>query len=661
MQGRRIVCVLGAALAMLVVAASPATAAPTWLEPTPLSSPPRLGSGFVLGAGTPDVAFDGSGNVVATWQQLSEDASSAVVQVTTRAPEGSFSPAVDIGPTVLSGLGLTDPPRVEMDAAGTATLAFTSDDKRIKVATRPPGGSFSSPPEELSTGTGNDNVDLAASAAGHVIVGWQDAANHIWVTTRPPGGGFAPATDLGLGGTNLLTPQVAINDQGAAVAAWIESDGANTIIRARVRTAGTTFATATEQLLSAATQNATSPDVAIDAQGRATAIWQRSDGTNQIIQSKQSDTDGQFPAAVDPVSNTGSNGASPQVVVDAENTAVAAWTSGSTVMAASRPSNASFGDPQPISAPDVNTAVPPRLAVDPSGNVLAVWAPSGADESVRAARRPKGGAFGGVELIPRGAAKFVWGPAVAFDDQGNALALWSGQDSANKWTVNGSAFDVAPPTLSAIAVPGTGTAGQGVGMAAAATDRWSPVSISWSFGDGGTASGGAVTHAFGSAGAFTVTATATDAVGNASNATRSILVSPAPPPPPPPPKKRITSPVGITWALRGKQISLVRLLVQRAPKGSKAQLRCSGKKCPFKRVSSKKRRKGTIALFKAVKPTKALATKKRNFRGGQRLELRITAKGYIGKVVRYKLKTGKIPVGKQRCLPIGAKKPRKRC
>ena len=51
-------------------------------------------------------------------------------------------------------------------------------------------------------------------------------------------------------------------------------------------------------------------------------------------------------------------------------------------------------------------------------------------------------------------------------------------------------------------------------MAAAASDRVSPVALAWSFGDGATATGGAVSHAFGSAGAFNVTVTATDAAGN---------------------------------------------------------------------------------------------------------------------------------------------------
>ena len=131
-------------------------------------------------------------------------------------------------------------------------------------------------------------------------------------------------------------------------------------------------------------------------------------------------------------------------------------------------------------------------------------------------------------------------------------------------------------------MPTSGTAGQGVGMAAAASDRWSPVSLSWIFGDGTSAPGGAVTHAFGSAGAFGVTVTATDAVGNASSASRSILITPGPPPPGPP---RIRSKVRVTWGVSGKKLFLLRLKVNDVPRGGKVELRCnkrtSKKKCPF--------------------------------------------------------------------------------
>jgi putative metal-binding protein/hemolysin type calcium-binding protein len=133
---------------------------------------------------------------------------------------------------------------------------------------------------------------------------------------------------------------------------------------------------------------------------------------------------------------------------------------------------------------------------------------------------------------------------------------------------------------------------------------------------------------------------------------------------PVPPQKRITSKVRATWGVSGKRIFLLRLTVSGVPKGGKVELRCSkskGGKCPFKRSGSKKRRRGTITLFNEVSASKVQRMKLRRFRAGQQLELRITAKGFIGKVVRYKLKKGKIPSGQTLCLPVGQKKPRARC
>ena len=122
------------------------------------------------------------------------------------------------------------------------------------------------------------------------------------------------------------------------------------------------------------------------------------------------------------------------------------------------------------------------------------------------------------------------------------------RNPAATWELAGGALDAAPPNLS-VSVPPGGTAGQAVSMAAAAADRLTPASIHWAFGDGGTASGGAVSHAFGSAGAFTVTVTATDGVGNAT------ARHPARSSSPPAPKKRITSRVRVTWGVSGRSSS----------------------------------------------------------------------------------------------------------
>ena len=132
----------------------------------------------------------------------------------------------------------------------------------------------------------------------------------------------------------------------------------------------------------------------------------------------------------------------------------------------------------------------------------------------------------------------------------------------------------------------------------------------------------------------------------------------------PPRLRRIGSAVATRWGVRGKRIFLLSLAVRRPPAGARLELRCKGGKrapCPFAKRGTKRRRKGSITLFKPVAAPKAATTRARRFRAGQRLQVRVTAPGHIGKVVVFDLRRGKIPSGAQRCLPPGARTPRKRC
>jgi hypothetical protein len=296
-----------------------------------------------------------------------------------------------------------------------------------------------------------------------------------------------------------------------------------------------------------------------------------------------------------------------------------------------------------------------------NGDALISWQ-LGDGKAIPVVQRKANGAFGPVLTAitaanqPPGESQSYFAPSIGLDDEGNGVAAWT--RTANRNTVDfyrfqAASFDAAAPALTSSVPPG-GALGAPIGMAATTFDRVSPVSIAWGFGDGATASGGAVSHAFGTAGAFTVTVTATDAAGNATSATHPVLIAPGK-------KKRVRAKVKATWGVTSRRTFLLKLKILNVPKGGKAALRCKGKKCPFKRVSSKKRRKGDITLFKEVKPTQVAGKKKRTFRPGQRLELRITKKAFIGQVVRYKLRRNKIPSGKELCLPVGKKTPRKRC
>lgn len=83
-------------------------------------------------------------------------------------------------------------------------------------------------------------------------------------------------------------------------------------------------------------------------------------------------------------------------------------------------------------------------------------------------------------------------------------------------------------TLDALSVPPTGTAGTPVAFSASPFDVWSPVSITWSFGDGATGAGAATSHTHSVPGTCQLRATATDATGSPVHAAGGIAIAPRP-------------------------------------------------------------------------------------------------------------------------------------
>jgi len=105
-------------------------------------------------------------------------------------------------------------------------------------------------------------------------------------------------------------------------------------------------------------------------------------------------------------------------------------------------------------------------------------------------------------------------------------AAWLSFDgAAGAWEVLTSVLDVTAPAITSATVPTSAAPGSVLAMSATATDRWgNPISWTWDFGDGAAGTGAATSHTY-RAGSYTVRATATDAAGNASTVTRSIVVA----------------------------------------------------------------------------------------------------------------------------------------
>jgi predicted Rdx family selenoprotein len=234
-------------------------------------------------------------------------------------------------------------------------------------------------------------------------------------------------------------------------------------------------------------QVALQPDIAIDSQGNAVAVWE----------------------------GFGESGGEPRLVVEgASRRAGGEWSAAE--------------DLSPLSEEGFGA---PRVALDADGDAAAVWQYEGSDGFfVQSATLPAGGTWSQSRNLTTGGA--VYSPQIAVDPQGDGVAVWERFQSGGNMIAEAAAYDATPPQLRDLEIPSTGTVGQPVSFSVSPFDVSSPTILtSWSFGDGAAATGAAVSHVYSQAGTYTVAVTGTEGAGNTIGAggTIAITIAPAPP------------------------------------------------------------------------------------------------------------------------------------
>lgn len=221
----------------------------------------------------------------------------------------------------------------------------------------------------------------------------------------------------------------------------------------------------------------------------------------------------------------------PAVAIDANGDAVVAWqesaVSNSVLRAAVRPAGGAFSLSELDVADEFTIDLGRVASVLPNGVALVGWlydVENGPINDAQARTITMGGALGPVAVLDTHVGYGTLGASASTDAAGEPVFDWERLGAVN---VGVAAYDTVPPTLGAISGPSSVGRGAGASFSVASPfDIWSPpVFVSWSFGDGGGASGVSTTHAYASAGRYTVTATATDALGNSSTQSTSITVT----------------------------------------------------------------------------------------------------------------------------------------
>lgn len=278
------------------------------------------------------------------------------------------------------------------------------------------------PPQPISLAGGVAWPQVAMDAAGDAVVVWQrdDGANkRVQASLRPAGGAFSAPTDLSLAGRDATTPKVAMNANGDAIAVWLRSDGQNARVQVAFCPAGGTFGPAVD--VSEAGRDAFVPSASLDAAGNAVMVWVRSDGTSNRAQAAVRARAGTVSTPVD-LSAAGQVASHPQIGVDAAGNATAVWEASGRVKGAVRPAGGTFAAVDV--APDAIT-VTPALAVAPDGAAVLGWNRIvGTNQvQVQAALRAPGGGFGAP--VDLSAISSAAGPvSVAINAKGDVAVGW---------------------------------------------------------------------------------------------------------------------------------------------------------------------------------------------------------------------------------------------
>jgi hypothetical protein len=327
----------------------------------------------------PYVAMDANGNAIAVWEQ--SDGIRFNIWANCYVPGAGWGTAELIE---TDNADNADYPRIAMDANGNAIAVWPqSDGIRFNIwANRyVPGAGWGT--AELIETDNADNADyphIAMDANGNAIAVWEQSDGirfNIWANRYVPGAGWGTAELIETDNEgDAHRPQVALDTNGNALVVWEQFDGSQNNIWANRYISGAGWSTA--KLIETDNEgDAFSPHITMGTSGNAIAVWEQSDGirfniwANHYVQSSGWSTAGLIET------NAAGDAYYPQVVIDTKGNAIAVWEQSdgirSNIWANHYKSGSGWNAAVFIETNDTGDAFHPQVAINASGNAIAVW------------------------------------------------------------------------------------------------------------------------------------------------------------------------------------------------------------------------------------------------------------------------------------------------
>ena len=414
------------------------------------AAPPSAGAWQVAGlietddlgdASRPQVAINANGDGMAVWSEF--DGTRNNIWANRYLATTGWSTAT----LVESDAGDAGLPQVVVDANGNATAVWQQRDTNGRnniVANRFLVGTGWGTPTTIETNgpsAGDDQLPrIAIDAAGNVMVVWElnaFSSTSIWANRFVPGTGWGTATRIGSGNPNAnhVTPQVAMDAAGNALAAWTQYNGAITNVWGNRFVAGSGWGTA-GLIQGDSASSGRDPMVAADSGGNALLVWAQFDLTtsaDHIWASRYVAGTGWGSSTLLQTSNPTQQANLPRVAFDSSGNAVAVWNQGAfglfSVYAARYTTGAGWGTPAPIEThASGSSATNAAIGMDAGGDAIAVWQLQDASSftDIFANRYTAGTGWGMATQVEPANARTGQAilPVVAVNTRGKALAAW---------------------------------------------------------------------------------------------------------------------------------------------------------------------------------------------------------------------------------------------
>lgn len=315
------------------------------------------------------------------------------------------------------------------------------------------------------------DADVGMDDSGRAVTAWSafdGSFNRVQARRRTAAGGLGPIVTLSVAGNHGVNPRLAVAEDGDAIVAWMYQRPGVSEFRIQARRISASGALGSIQTLTPPDKFANLTSVDINAAGDAVIAYFISGESAKVQVLKAV-------GATPPATPLGVDTFHPSAGIDADGDVVAAWVVSDgvekRVQVRRRTASGTLTSPQFLSAAGQDVlSVPPAIAVEDDGDAVVAWSRSdGSTNRVQTRKRTAAGALSSIltmSVVGREADM----PTISMDDDGDAIVAWhlggeNGRIQARRRTSTGELSPIrtlTPPEVDArgpaIAMDGAGDA-----------------------------------------------------------------------------------------------------------------------------------------------------------------------------------------------------------